>query len=796
VRITVEGEAMSRVQSTRIVGHRARRIEDPALLRGAGRFIDDIRLPGMLQAAFVRSPHAHAKVVSIDASAARVLPGVVAVFDAQDIAKGLTRLRMPLGYPTPSLPPNITPFVLTPREVCFVGEALALVVACSRYVAEDAAAMVDVEYEPLPALSDCRGAIDPASPKVRLEAPSNVLTRFRVAYGECTNTFSDAVHVFGESIRQHRGAAHPIETRGAAATFDPATGSLTMWSSTQMPHGLMYTLADMLGLAENRVRVISPDVGGGFGCKFLVYPEEIAIGAAAKLLAQPVKWIEDRQEHFLAAPQERDQQWDVEIAVDREAKILGIRGRLIHDQGAYTPQGINLPFNSATAVTGPYIVPNYDLDVHVAQTNMVYVTAVRGACHPQAAFVMERLLDRVASELKLDRAEVRRRNLVPRSKMPYKKPIVGRSGVHMVLDSGDYHACLEKVLARIDYAGFAARQKRARAEGRYTGIGLANGVKGTGRGPFESGTVKVSPSGRVSVFTGGLAMGQGIKTTLAQVCAEQLGVRVEDIEVVAGDTGFVSLGMGGFGSRLAVTAGSSIHLAAVAVRDKALKVAAKALEAAEADLELRDGKVVVKGTDMGMALAEISRVLRGVPGYGLPEGIEPGLEATFHWKAENMPYVNACHACEVEVDVDTGGVKILRYVALQDCGRMINPLIVEGQFHGGIVHGIGNALFESMRHDAQGQPITTTFADYLLPTSTEVPAIELLSHESPSPFNPLGVKGVGEGGTIPVAAAIISAIENALELFGVHITQAPLSPVRILELIEESASPGHGIASY
>jgi carbon-monoxide dehydrogenase large subunit len=770
----------------RIVGQRVRRVEDPALLRGSGRYVDDIHVPGILHAAFVRSPHAHARIVSIDKAAALGLPGVATIVDGKDIARCLTQLRLPLAYPTASLPPDVTPFVLTPSEVCFVGEAVAMVVAQSRYIAEDAAGMVVVEYDALPSVTDCRDAVDPVSPKVRLNASSNLLAQFGVNYGNCATAFSRAAHVFKESIRVHRGSAHPIETRGAVATFDAATGSLTMWSSTQMPHSLMHVLAQMLDLSENRVRVIAPDVGGGFGCKFPTTPEEVAVGAISKFLNRPVKWIEDRQEHFLTAPQERDQQWDVEIAVDDEAGILGLRGCMIHDQGAYTPIGLNLPFNSAAALTGPYIVPNYELNVDVVQTNMVYVSAVRGACHPQATFVMERLLDRVARELGIDRVEVRRRNLVPAEKMPYVKPIVGRSGAHITLDSGDYVGCLEKVLERIDYDGFQARQQAARRKGEYLGIGVANGVKGTGRGPFESGTVKISPSGRVSVLTGGLAMGQGIKTALAQVCSEQLGVPVEEIEVIAGDTAVVSLGMGAFGSRLAVTAGCSVHLAAIEVRQKALKVASAKLEVAETDLELRDAKVMVKGTDLGVSLAEISRILRGVPGYSIPQGIEPGLEATKHWKAESMPYVNGCHACEVVVDVDTGGVRIMRYVAIHDCGRVINPRIVEGQFHGGIAHGIGNALLEAMRYDSQGQPLTITFADYLLPTSTDVPAIELMFHESPSPFNPLGVKGVGEGGTIPVAAAIISAVENALEPFGVRITQAPLTPVYITKLIESS----------
>ncbi len=780
--------------AARIVGQRVQRIEDPALLRGAGRFTDDIELPGLLHAAFVRSPHAHALIKGIDASAARAMPRVHEIFTSENLARGLTKLRMPLGFPSTALPPNITPFVLTPKEVCFVGEAVAMVVADSRYAAEDAAAAVAVDYEPLPAVSDCRAALDPSAPKVRLEAPSNVLTQFRIAYGDCARAFAGAAHVFRETLQQHRGGAHPIEGRGVVASFEAGEGRLTVWSSTQMAHDLWHTLAELLGLPEDRIRVSAPDVGGGFGAKFLVYPEEIAVPAAARLLGRPVKWIEDRMEHFVSAIQERDQYWDMEIALDAQARILGLRGRLVHDQGAYTPQGINCAYNAATSVTGPYIVPTHDLDVVVAQTNKVYTIPVRGAGYPEAAFTIERLMDRVARELKLDRAEVRRRNLVPADKMPYEKPLKNRAGVPLVLDSGDYLACQEKVLAAIDHAGFAARQAAARKDGRHLGLGFAHGVKGTGRGPFESGTVRVAPSGRVSIYSGALAMGQGLHTVLAQICADQLGVRLEDIDVITGDTGYVSLGIGGFGSRQTITAGSSVQLAALKVREKALKVAAQMLEAAEADLELAEGSVRVAGTNRSVTLAAIARLMRGVPGYALPADVEPGLEASAQWRTDALAYANSFHACEVEVDVETGGVRILRYIALQDSGKLINPMIVEGQVHGGVVHGIGNALFEWMGFDENAQPLTTTFADYLLPTSTEVPGIEILFHESPSPLNPLGVKGVGEGGTVPVAAAVISAVENALEPFGVHISQAPITPVRILELLDRGpgcrAAPG------
>ncbi len=769
--------------SLRVVGTRARRVEDPALLSGRGRFVDDIHIDGTLQAAFLRSPHAHARIRSIDTTAARALPGVHAVYVARDLKPALSGLRMPLGFPTKALPDGITPFVLCPEEVCYVGEALAMVVADSRHLAEDAVALIEVDYDPLPAIADCRKALDPQSPKVRLEAADNVLTRFTMAYGDAAGVFSKAVHVFTESLTTHRGGAHPIEGRGAVAQFDQ-TGALTIWSSTQMSHDLKFMLAGMLDLAEDRIRVIAPDVGGGFGAKFVIYPEEIAVAAAARMTGKPVKWIEDRTEHFIASIQEREQHWDMQIAADADGLILGLRGRMVHDQGAYTPQGINCPYNASTAVTGPYKIPAYSLDVFVAQTNKVPTIPVRGAGYPEAAFVIERLVDRVALELGIDRAEVRLRNLVPAADMPYEKPLKIRAGVPVILDSGDYPLCQKKVLDQIDYAGFRVRQAEARKSGRHIGLGFAHGVKGTGRGPFESGTVRVSPSGRISVYTGALAMGQGLHTALAQICAEQLGVSQSDVDVISGDTSFVSLGLGGFASRQTVTAGSSVHLAATAVRDKAIKLGAQMLEAAEADLELRDGRVFVQGTDRSVPLSEVARVLRGVPGYALPPGMEAGLEASFHWRTEVLAYAHSFHACEVEVDVETGNVRLLRYVALQDSGRLINPMIVEGQIHGGITHGIGNALFEYMGYDDEAQPYTATFADYLLPAAVEVPKFEILFHESLSPLNPLGVKGVGEGGTVPVAPAIMSAIDDALAPWKVRVTEAPVSPVRLLELIE------------
>jgi aerobic carbon-monoxide dehydrogenase large subunit len=768
----------------RVVGARARRIEDPALLRGQGRYVDDVALPGQLHAAIVRSSHAHAQLRGIDASAARAMPGVAAAYTAADFERVLASLRLPIAFPEGQLPEHVMPYVLAPSEVLYVGEAIAMVVAESRALAEDAADAVVVDYAPLAAVVDARSVLDPATPKSRLETDSNRYKTLRFGYGDVAAAFARAAHVFREELHAHRGLANSIEGRGVVASLDAMTGTMTVWSSTQMSHELARTVADMLGLAEDRVRVIAPEVGGGFGAKYLVYPEEIAVAAAAKLLARPVKWIEDRREHFVSAIHERDMFWSLEIAVDAQAKILGVRGRMIHDQGAYAPHSYNVPYNSATTLMGPYVVPSYDLEVVLAQTNKPPVIPVRGAGYPQSNFAMERLVDRVARELALDRAEVRRRNLIPADAMPYETPLKNRAGTPIVYDSGDYLGAQEQALAAAGYAGFAARQAEARRAGRHIGIGIAQAVKGTGRGPFESATVRVAGSGRVSIYTGALAMGQGIKTALAQVCADELGVPLESIDVVAGDTSAVSLGLGGYASRQAITAGSSTLLAAREVKRRAIKVAAHMLEAAEDDLVITAGRVHVDGVpELAVPLGRIATQLRGLPGYSFPPGVEPGLESTQTWRVDALAYANGFHVCEVEVDVETGGVRILRYVAVQDCGKLINPLVCDGQIHGSVVHGIGNALYEVMGYDAAGQPITTTLADYLLPGAAEMPNVELAWRETPSPLNPLGIKGVAEAGIVCVAAAVAAAVEDALAPFGVVVREAPLTPVRVAELI-------------
>ena len=752
------------------------RIEDAPLLLGQGRYVDDIDIPGVLHVAMVRSAFAHAAITAIDTADARTMPGIHAVLTAADLLPLLANLRMPLGASAADERNTSTPFVLARNEVAYVGEAIALVVADSRALAEDAASAVSIGYDPLDVVTDAREAAQPASPKVRRELTSNVLNSFTVGYGDTDAAFASAAHIFAGDLWQHRGCGLSMEGRGVLAEPRARDGSLCVWSSTQMPNDLFNTLAELLGLDDTALRVITPDVGGGFGPKYCIYPEELAVSAAAMLLGRPLKWIEDRRETFISAVQERDQYWTVEIAVDADARILGIRGRLVHDQGAYAPKAVNLPYNSATAMTGPYIVPAYKMDVVVVHTNKVPVSSVRGAGYPQAAFAMERMMDLVATGMGLDRAEVRARNLIPPGKMPYRKPLKARSGAAMVYDSGDYPACQAEALAAADWASFPSRQTAALAAGRYIGIGMANAVKGTGRGPFESGAVRVAPSGKISVFTGATAMGQGLATALAQICGEQLGVSPEQIQVVAGDTATSPLGLGGFASRQLVTAGSSVHLAAKAVAAKARRLASHVLQVDEHRLAFADGRVGVIGGNASLGLGEIARTLRGAPGYGFPGDIEPGLSASMHWRTDGLAYANACHVVEVEIDIDLYSVRILRYIALHDSGKLINPMIVDGQIIGGIVHGIGNALFEFMAYDENAQPLTTTFADYLLPTATELPRIETIYRQTASPMNPLGAKGVGEAGTIPAAAAIISAVENALSPFGIRLSQTPVTP--------------------
>jgi aerobic carbon-monoxide dehydrogenase large subunit len=763
------------------------RIEDMPLLRGRGRFVDDIALPDLLHANFVRSPVAHARLNGIDVRAARALPGVRGVFTYRDLRSLIGFDRIPLALPVSAIRHHIDPSWLVEKEMCFVGEPLAIVVAESRAIAEDAANLVMLEYEELPAVTDPVTALAPGAPKARLDCADNLVAQWALKYGDAERAFAGAAHRIARRFRIHKGGGHAIETRAVLARYDETEDLLTVWDGTQMPHKAKRVIIDTLGLVESQVRVIAPHVGGGFGPKNPFYPEELVVPAVARLLGAPVKWIEDRRESFTASNHEREQDWDLEVAVDADGKLLAVRGKVHHDHGSATPSGLSTAQNSASNFIGPYVLPAVNIEFAVCLTNFAPATSSRGAGRPQGTYAMERLLDCIAESLSLSRDEIRRRNLIGPEQMPYVTEVVTRDGLPMTYDSGDYPESQRRALKAAGWSDFPARQEAAHRQGRFIGLGLANYVEGTGRGPFESVSVRVGASGQIVVTTGATDQGQGTHTMLAQLAAETFGVAPDRVQVIAGDTAASPLGHGAYASRQAVTAGSSLHIASKLVADKAKAVASSMLEVAVDDLELADGDVRVRGVPgMKKSLGEIAHALSGVAGFSLPAGVTPGLAASNDFVPPAITYTSGTHACEVEVDPDTGHVRLTRYVVVHDCGRMISPVMVEGQVHGAVAHGIGAALYEWMRYDALGQPQTVTLADYMLPTSDTIPPIEIHHMESPTPLNPLGVKGAAESGTIGAPAAIVSAIEDALKPFGVRITDLPVTPARLLALIQSA----------
>ena len=767
--------------STRYFGAPVARIEDPRLLTGGGRYVDDIVLPGMLHAAFLRSPVAHGRIRNIGRSAALAIPGIHAVYTMTDFA-GIASGPMPPMAPHPLLKTPITCCPLTEDEVRYAGEPIAIVLADSRARAEDALAAIALDIEHLPAVADARAAAAKAGLRVHSARESNLIATLRGTHGKVDAVFAGAAHRLTESFAIHRGGCHSMECRGVIASVDPPSGDLTLFTSSQSPYMVRRFLATYLGRDESGIRVVAPDVGGGFGPKANVYPEEFAVALAAITSGRPVKWIEDRQEHFLATTQQRDQFWTLEVACDERGRMLGVRGRCIHDNGAYAPYGLILPATALASFPGPYALDAFDIAIDVVLTNLVPTSPVRGAGRPNTAFVLERLADGVARRLGLAREEVRRRSFVRAAQMPYVTGGKMRDGSQVSYDSGDYAGALDLVLDKIDAGGFERRRADAAKRGRLLGLGLASCVEDTGLGPFEGASVRVTPAGKVVVATGAASQGQGHATIFAQIAADALGVAIGDVIVRSADTSVFPLGLSTIASRIAVTAGSSVEIAARKVRDKAIRVAAQLLEVAEHDLDITDGAVHVVGVSgMKVTLATIARTLSGAAGVALPQGIEPDLAATGYFETSQLAFAYGSQACEVEIDPETGDAKIIRYVVAHDCGRLINPKLVDGQIRGGVVHGIGNALFERMKHDEAGQPLTTTYGDYLLPAASEMPDIDIHHIETPSPRNPIGVKGAGEGGTIPAAACVISAIEDALGSRAPRITMHPVSPDNILE---------------
>jgi carbon-monoxide dehydrogenase large subunit len=773
--------------TTRWFGERVQRVEDDRLLRGHGRFTDDID-EGALESCLVRSPHAHARIRSIDVSAARALPGVVAVYTAADLPFGQTDL--PILIPHPRLTHGRTQRCLASEVVRYVGEAVAFIVAESRCLAEDAAEAVQVEYEPLPVVITPESAAK-AEHLVHDDVPGNVAAEMTQEVGVVDRALGAAPRRKRLHFRFERGAANPLEARAVWARWSKSERKLTVYDSTQSPTSIRGGLAVLFGLPESSVEVIAPDVGGGFGPKIMLfYPDELLVPFAAMQLGRPVKWTEDRQEHFTAVNHERGQVHEVEVGFDGEGRVLALSVDFIHDAGAYTPYGIILPIITAAQIPGPYRVPNYRVRFRDVYTNATPTSPYRGAGRPHACFVMERTLDAIASELGLERAEVRRRNFIQPDQFPYEVGVAWQDGNTVVYDSGNYPALLEKALANLG----------PRPEGDHVGLGLGAYVEGTGVGPYEGAHVQVLVSGKVVAATGIPSQGQGHATVWAQIVADELGVDIADVEVTSGDTRRFAWGVGTFASRSAVTAGNAMGVAARMVADKAKNIAAHHLEADPADLELVGGRVRVKGApDRGLPLAAVSVLANPVryafgggteaatqfaararPGPPLFEGEQPGLEATGYYSPPGSTWAAGCHAAYVRVDPRTFRLEILKYVVVHDCGRVINPMVLQGQIEGGVAQGIGGAFYERLAYDAEGQLRNASFMEFLMPYSTEVPAIEIDHIETPSPLNPLGIKGAGEAGVIPVGAVIASAVEEAL---GVPITEMPLSPLKLYELL-------------
>ncbi|MFQ5854977.1 MAG: molybdopterin cofactor-binding domain-containing protein [Anaerolineae bacterium] len=779
--------------TTRYLGQRVKRNEDPRLLTGQALFVDDVNLPGTLHVAFKRSDYAHARIRGMDVEAAKAMAGVVAVYVAEDL--GDFWQPSPLLVPPPPAQHVVfnqrTAGQLVKDKARYVGEPIAMVVAESRYIAEDAVETILIDYEPLDPVMNLEAALTDDSPLVHEDVGSNVGAHVIQEKGNYESARAQADVVISRRMRYDRGASAPIETRGVVAEYDPLYQELTVWDTTQAPIPIRNGLASMLGLSQRQVRVIAPFIGGGFGPKIMMfYPEETLIPWAAMQLERPVKWIEDRREHFYATTHERLQVHDAEIALTRDGEILGIKDVFLHDTGAYIPYGLTVPINTQCTLLGPYVVPHYYTEFKAVFTNKTIVTPYRGAGRQHGVFVMERLLDLAAKELGMDPLELRRRNFIPPDQFPWSNEIIYQDFTELTYDSGNYEPVLDKALDMIGWEEFRQQeQPRLRAEGKHVGIGLVMYVEGTGIGPYEGSRVQIEPTGKVTVVTGVGTQGQGHFTSFAQVVAEALDVPVENIMVTTGDTGQFNWGTGTFASRGAVVAGSAVYSAAQMVREKALQQAAEHLEAREEDIELVDGFAQVRGSpDRRVSLATLAAEANPLRGAVRP-GTEPGLEATAYFGPEMGATAFGAHAMIVEVDPETFDIKIDHYVVVHDCGKVINPMILEGQVHGGVAQGIGNAFYEQLVYDeTTGQLLNASFMDYLLPTSTTVPRVEVGHEETPSPLNPMGVKGAGEAGAIPVGPAFVQAVEDALADLDIEILEIPLSPNRLFELVQSASA--------
>ena len=771
------------------VGARIKRREDPRLIQGLAHYVDDIKLPNLLHVAILRSPYAHARINGINTDAAQNLSGVKSVVigdDVQDVIGGIPCAATdPEGFPGIKVPHHP---VLATGKVRFVGEPVAAVAATDAYIAQDALDLIEVDYEPLDAINSADAAFADGAPIIHEDWNDNMAFTWRIAGGDIDAAFAEADQVVSQRIDHQRLVPNPMETRGVVAQYLPGKDQLNLWSSTQIPHLLRTQISVMLSMAENHVRVIAPEVGGGFGCKLNVYAEEALLGQMAKYLGQPVKWIEGRRENFVHTIHGRDQTGDVELAVKDDGTILGLKYTVTADVGAYyqllTPA---IPTLTGLMLCGSYTFKNVEMNLKAAFTNKMATDAYRGAGRPEATYLIERMIDVVAHDLDLDPLEVRRKNFIGKDAFPYE------TGTALAYDSGDYTAALDKALEMADYDALREQQAKLREEGRYLGLGFSTYVEICGMGPsaampaggWESSTVRVDPTGKVTVLTGVSPHGQGQETTFAQLIADGLGVDIDDIRIIHGDTDAVQYGIGTFGSRATAVGGTAMVHAMGKVKDKVINIAAHKLESNPQDIVVEDGKYCVQGSpESGLTLGEIAMVAH--MGVELPEGTEPGLAESHFFEPPNFTYPFGTHIAVVEVDADTGEVEIQRYIAVDDCGNIINPLIVEGQVHGGIAQGVGQALYEEAIYDESGQMITGSFMDYALPKAHNFPRFELANTVTPSPVNPMGVKGVGEAGTIGSTPAIANAVIDALKPFGVRHIDLPLRPEKLWKLMQET----------
>ncbi|MGE0576857.1 MAG: xanthine dehydrogenase family protein molybdopterin-binding subunit [Reyranella sp.] len=779
-------------ETSRFVGRSMLRREDLRLLTGQGQFVADLAIPGTLHAVFVRSPVAHGHIRSIEVAAAAAMPGVVHVLNGAD----LHRLAPPVAGAQLSLPGKWRTQVqykfhvpqqpmLAVDKVRHVGEAVAVVLAETRDQAQDAAERVAVDIEPLAAMVDPAAALAPDAAIIHEAFATNLIGEFAIEKGQVAAALSAAPFTLRRRFYTHRYAGIPLECRGVIAAYDKRTSAVTIWSATQVVHSVRREAAAVLGLPEARVRCVALDVGGGFGTKGHVYPEELLIPLLARLAGRPVRWIEERQEHLLCSCHSRDQVHEVEVGFDRDGRVVSFRDAFMVDCGAWNPIGAAIAYNTAVHLLGPYRIANFAAAARIVATNKVPNAPYRGAGRPEAAFAMERTMDLIARTLDLEPTEVRRRNMIRPEEMPYAMGLPYRDGEPIVYDSGDFPGGLDKALQAMGgLPAFRERQRKARAAGRHLGLGVASYVEGTGVGPFESATVRIESTGSIFVTSGACSQGQGMETIFTQVVADAWSVDPQDVVIALGDTSLIAIGGGTIASRSTVNLSGAIHHASERLRAKVFAIAANLMECAPADLELRAGKVGVVGAPgMEVTLASVAKA--AAPGWDhrRPEGMDAGLEETFYWQPPTVTWANATHLALVEVDIASGRIDIEQYVVAHDCGVVINPMLVDGQVVGGTIQGIGGTLFEEFVYDREGQLLTGSLMDYALPRASDSPAIRLLHQTSPSPLNPLGVKGVGEGGAIAPPAAIANAVCDALSMYRAEFNATPIKPEQVVRAV-------------